>query len=231
MSHFPRLRLGVIGSSGGSALSAADECLKSAGKDIDWIVVTDRSCGLENWAHKQHYDHLRIPYTSADDFSCQANDFFVKKNCNHILLFYTRRVAAPLIEHLKVCNIHPALLPSFRGLHGVRDAIIAGTRVFGSTLHDVDFGLDTGKILAQVAAPLPAHLSSEVAEHLAYLQKVWLTLFWYDSIYPSAFDAPSMDSCGPGVVIACPGLSDTKLRDTYSQWLLKNGETYALVST
>lgn len=51
----------------------------------------------------------------------------------------------------RVVNTHPALLPSFPGAHGVRDALAHGVKVTGCTLHEVDAGVDTGPILAQRA--------------------------------------------------------------------------------
>lgn len=50
-----------------------------------------------------------------------------------------------------VINTHPALLPSFPGAHGVRDALAYGVRVTGTTCHVVDAGVDTGPIIAQRA--------------------------------------------------------------------------------
>lgn len=51
----------------------------------------------------------------------------------------------------KIINTHPALLPSFPGAHGVRDALAYGVKVTGVTVHLVDRGVDTGPILAQRA--------------------------------------------------------------------------------
>lgn len=46
-------------------------------------------------------------------------------------------------------NTHPALLPSFPGTHGVRDALAYGAKITGCTVHFVDDGVDTGPIIAQ----------------------------------------------------------------------------------
>ena len=51
----------------------------------------------------------------------------------------------------RTINTHPALLPSFPGMHGPRDAIRAGVKVSGATVFVVDAGVDTGKILLQAA--------------------------------------------------------------------------------
>ncbi|MFF2653179.1 phosphoribosylglycinamide formyltransferase [Streptomyces sp. NPDC058045] len=51
----------------------------------------------------------------------------------------------------RIVNTHPALLPSFPGAHGVRDALAYGAKVTGCTVHFVDDGVDTGPIIAQRA--------------------------------------------------------------------------------
>ncbi len=51
----------------------------------------------------------------------------------------------------KIINIHPALLPSFKGAHGIQDAFDYGCKVFGVTIHYVSKELDGGKIIAQRA--------------------------------------------------------------------------------
>lgn len=73
-----------------------------------------------------------------------------------VLAGYMRIVGAPLIEAYehKILNIHPALLPSFPGLHGHQQAIDAGVKITGCTVHFVDAGMDTGPIIMQNTVPV-----------------------------------------------------------------------------
>lgn len=54
----------------------------------------------------------------------------------------------------RVVNVHPALLPAFPGAHAVEDALAAGVAESGATVHLVDEGVDTGRILRQEAVPI-----------------------------------------------------------------------------
>ena len=69
---------------------------------------------------------------------------------------FMRILGAPMLEAFRdrIINTHPALLPSFPGAHGVRDALDYGARVSGCTVHLVDAGVDTGPILAQRAVEI-----------------------------------------------------------------------------
>ena len=64
---------------------------------------------------------------------------------------YMRIIGDVLLEAYggRIINIHPALLPSFKGAHGIRDAFEYGVKVFGVTIHYVDATLDGGRIIAQ----------------------------------------------------------------------------------
>lgn len=69
---------------------------------------------------------------------------------------FMRIVDAQLVKTFenRIINTHPALLPSFPGAHGVRDALAHGVKITGLTVHFVDSGVDTGPILAQAAVPV-----------------------------------------------------------------------------
>lgn len=66
---------------------------------------------------------------------------------------YMRIVGPTLLEAYggRILNIHPALLPSFKGAHGIRDAFDFGVKVFGVTVHFIDASVDGGVIVAQRA--------------------------------------------------------------------------------
>ena len=68
-----------------------------------------------------------------------------------VLAGYMRIIGQTLLSHYsnRILNIHPSLLPSFPGLHGIKDAYEYGVKVTGVTVHLVDNGVDTGPIIAQ----------------------------------------------------------------------------------
>lgn len=68
-----------------------------------------------------------------------------------ILAGYMKILSKVFLEKFenRVVNIHPSLLPSFPGLDGYADALNSGVKVTGCTVHYVDEGIDTGKIIAQ----------------------------------------------------------------------------------
>ena len=64
----------------------------------------------------------------------------------------------------KILNIHPALLPSFKGTHGIQDAYHYGVKITGVTVHFVDEGLDSGPIILQAPCYIDGNESVEQLE-------------------------------------------------------------------
>ena len=90
---------------------------------------------------------------------------------------YMRLLSAELVAAFpaRILNIHPSLLPAFPGLHPQRQALAAGVRVSGCTVHLVDAGLDSGPIVVQRTVPVLDDDDEEtlaarilVEEHRAY---------------------------------------------------------------
>lgn len=188
-------RLGIIGSSGGAALAAASRCLTNAGQEQSWCVVTDRDCGMSSWAENHAAAFYRIGYLDPTSFSEEAHSFFRQQHAKAVLLFYTRKVASPLIEQLATFNIHPSLLPAFPGMGAVRRALRAGSDHIGATLHIVDSNLDTGPIVLQTSAAIEPDCTLEHAERISFVQKTWLTLQWREMVLTG--DLPQKIRCLP----------------------------------
>lgn len=94
---------------------------------------------------------------------------------------YMRLVGQTLLDAFPqaILNIHPALLPSFPGMHGHRDALEYGVKISGCTVHFVDSGVDTGPIIVQRAVPVKDNDTEESLaarileqEHQAYPEAV-----------------------------------------------------------
>ena len=94
-----------------------------------------------------------------------------------VLAGFMRVIKEPLLKAFpgRILNIHPSLLPEFRGLEAWRQAMEAGVPEAGCTVHLVDEGVDTGKILGQSRVPvLPddtaetLHARIQIAEHELY---------------------------------------------------------------
>jgi phosphoribosylglycinamide formyltransferase-1 len=94
-----------------------------------------------------------------------------------VLAGYMRMVKEPMLAAFprRIINIHPSLLPAFRGLGAWRQAIEAGVAVTGCTVHYVDEGMDTGAIIAQAEVPVEPgdtpeslHARIQLAEHALY---------------------------------------------------------------
>jgi phosphoribosylglycinamide formyltransferase-1 len=91
-------------------------------------------------------------FDSKDEFENRLVDILQKEKVDLICLAgYMRIVGSRLLSAFKnrILNIHPALLPSFPGLHAQKQALEYGVKVAGCTVHFIDSGVDTGPIIIQ----------------------------------------------------------------------------------
>lgn len=84
---------------------------------------------------------------------------------------YMRIIGPVLLEKYggRIINIHPSLLPAFKGAHAIRDAFEYGVKVFGVTIHFVNETLDGGKIISQEAVP---YTGNDIEELEGMIHKV-----------------------------------------------------------
>ena len=150
-------KIAVFASGFGSNFEALIEATKSGRlKAGISLLVTDKSaCYAVNRAMKNHIDVFAFDareYASKEDYETAITDILIEKGVELIVLAgYMRLLGKVLLEKFsgKIVNIHPSLLPAFPGLHAIEKAYQYGVKVFGITIHYVDEGMDTGKIIAQ----------------------------------------------------------------------------------
>jgi phosphoribosylglycinamide formyltransferase 1 len=87
---------------------------------------------------------------------------------------FMKLVGAAFLDRFggRMINTHPALLPSFAGMHAVRDALAHGVKVSGATVFIVDAGVDTGEIVAQAGVPvLPGDTEETLHERIKVVER------------------------------------------------------------
>ncbi len=155
MAH--RIAVGVSGT--GSNLRALQAASVRGALDAEIaLVFADRECAALDWAVEQGIETLLVPAAPRGDDAARADeDRILAETLTAIapelvvLAGYMRVVGPATLAAFpnRILNLHPALLPCFPGAHAVRDALAAGVKVTGVTVHLVDSSLDGGPIVLQ----------------------------------------------------------------------------------
>ena len=125
-------------------------------------------------------DFLNLP---REEFDLKLIKVIKQHGCSLVVLVgYMRLVSQVFIDAFdgKVMNIHPALLPSFRGMHAHKDALEYGIKVSGATVHFVDVQSDHGPIIIQKCVPV---YDTDTEETLGSR-----ILEWEHKIFPKAIE-------------------------------------------
>ncbi|MDP8299635.1 MAG: phosphoribosylglycinamide formyltransferase [Candidatus Tantalella remota] len=96
-------------------------------------------------------------FATREEYDKAISEELKEKNIDMIVLAGLMRLLSPsFVEEYegRILNIHPALLPSFKGVHGIRDAYEHGVKMTGVTVHIVSAEMDDGPIIAQVSVPV-----------------------------------------------------------------------------
>lgn len=162
MKRSEPLRIGVLASGRGSNLQAIIDAIEAGKLDCRLaVVVSDRADAqaLER-ARKHGTEAVFIDpkgYPNREGFDRAVLVVLVEHQVELVCLAgYMRILTTAFVRVLsgRIMNIHPALLPSFPGLHAQRQAFQYGVKVSGATVHFVDEGVDTGPIICQAAVPV-----------------------------------------------------------------------------
>ncbi len=153
------MRLAVLASGNGSNLQAIIDASNReeisgsvavvfSDKEESFALERARRHGIEAlFLNPGHYSH-REAYDSDVVYLLREREIELV-----ILAGFMRLLSPHFVEQYRgrIMNIHPALLPSFPGVDGVKQALRYGVKVSGCTVHFVDEGLDTGPIILQEA--------------------------------------------------------------------------------
>jgi phosphoribosylglycinamide formyltransferase-1 len=167
-----RTRLLVLVSGEGTNLQAVIDACRDEAYGAQVVAVGADRAGINALARAVRAGIPSFVIRLADYPSREEWDAALARACAGyqpdliILAGFMKLVGKPFLECFggRCLNTHPALLPSFPGTHGVRDALAYGVKITGCTVFLVDDGVDAGPIVAQASVPV-ADEDDEAALH------------------------------------------------------------------
>lgn len=147
----------LISGSGSNMQALVEACERDEVPGEIVAVVADRDCLGIDAAKKRGIETAVLKPSDHEDrdaWSAALKDVVAAHEPDLVVSAGFMRILAPVFVDAfadRLINLHPALLPSFPGAHAVRDALEAGVKVTGSTVHFVDHEVDHGPIILQEA--------------------------------------------------------------------------------
>ena len=119
--------------------------------EVVLMIHNTKQCGAVKRAAKYGIPHVRVPHKDED----KMIDLFRVWRVDLIILAgYMRVIENPSLFPAPMINVHPSLLPKYKGLHAVEQAIDSGDEETGCTVHYVNEELDGGEIILQGKVPI-----------------------------------------------------------------------------
>ena len=163
-------RVGVLISGTGSNMKALVAASSDSNYEIACVVSNKADAGGIAWAKDQGIATKVInhrDYLSREAFDAALNGYLQSQHLDAIACAGFMRIMTPVLITSwagRMLNIHPSLLPKYKGLHTHQRAIEAGDKEAGCTVHLVTLELDGGPVLAQARVPvLPGDTSETLA--------------------------------------------------------------------
>jgi len=145
------MRLGVMCSGNGTNFENIVTNPICNKHEVVLMIHNTKKCGAVARAAKFGIPHVRIPHKDED----RMIEMFRAWNVDLIILAgYMRVLKNPSAFHCPIINVHPSLLPKYKGLNVVERAMEAGETVTGCTVHYVNEELDGGEIIEQRKVPI-----------------------------------------------------------------------------
>ena len=143
------MRLGVMCSGNGTNF---ENIIRSVTKhEVVLMIHNKEECGAVKRAEKFGIPHC---YVNAKDEEKMVELFRVWRVDYIVLAGYMRIIKNPSAFHCPLINVHPSLLPKYKGLHAVEQALESGDKVTGCTVLYVNEELDGGEVILQSEVPI-----------------------------------------------------------------------------
>ena len=178
-----KLKVGILISGRGSNMAALVEAAQHPEfpAEVRCVVANRPDAKGLDFAREHGIPAILVDhkaYASKAEFEAAVTDALVAHDVDFVCLAGFMRIVSPgFIErwHNRLINIHPSLLPSYKGLHTHERALADGVKLTGCTVHFVRAEMDVGPIVAQAAVPViagdtPDSLAARIltAEHRLY---------------------------------------------------------------
>lgn len=164
-------KLGFMASGSGTNFAAIAESIQSnkLNAKIEVLIYNNPKAKVQEQAEK--YQIPKVLINHRDFASREALDeaivtAFKEYGVEWVIMAGWMRIITPVLLNAfaeRVINIHPSLLPNFRGIRAIEQALAAGVKVTGCTVHFASLEVDSGPIIAQAVVPV---LPNDTAETL-----------------------------------------------------------------
>lgn len=156
------LAIGVLASGNGTNLGAIVDAIEDGRLParVTVVICNVPGAGALERARRAGIPAVCIPHRdqpSREAFDAAVQEVLERYGVDLVVLAGFMRILGPAFVrrwHGRLLNVHPSLLPAFPGFAAHRQALDAGARITGCTVHLVDEGTDTGPIVAQAAVPV-----------------------------------------------------------------------------
>ena len=157
------MNIAVFASGNGTNLQAIIEAISSRdikNCNIALLVSNNKDAYALTRARKAKIETFVLShkdFNSREDYDKEIIKELKKRNVELVVLAgFMRLISSYFVNEYrnKIINIHPSLLPAFKGTHGIKDAFESGVKTTGVTVHFVDDELDHGPIILQESVPI-----------------------------------------------------------------------------
>jgi len=183
------LKLGIMASGSGSNFEAVAEAIASQQLNAQIQVLIYNNPGIKAAARAEKWSVPSVllnhrDYKRREDLDTAIVETLRQYEVEWVIMAGWMRLVTPVLINAfpaQIINIHPSLLPSFKGIRAVEQALESGVKITGCTVHLVRLEVDSGPILLQAAVPvLPndtletLHARIQVQEHRILPQAIAL---------------------------------------------------------